>query len=54
MAPLSPGAVLLEGGGDRILMPSSIEFAMIEELVDILKPFNDATKILLVVNCILL
>ena len=39
-------AVLLEDGGDRILMPSSSEFAVIEELVDILKPFNDATKIL--------
>ena len=39
-------AVLLEDGGDRILMPSSNEFAVIEELVDILKPFNDATEIL--------
>ena len=39
-------AVLLEDGGDRILMPSSVEFAVIEELVDILKPFNDATEIL--------
>ena len=39
-------AVLLEDGGDRILMPSSSEFAVIEELVDILKPFNDATEIL--------
>ena len=27
-------------------MPSSNEFAVIEELVDILKPFNDATEIL--------
>ena len=36
-------AVLLEDGGDRILMPSSSEFA---ELVDILKPFNDASEIL--------
>ena len=39
-------AVLLEDGGDCILMPSSNEFAVIEELVDILKPFNDATEIL--------
>ena len=39
-------AVLLEDGGDSILMPSSNEFAVIEELVDILKPFNDATEIL--------
>ena len=39
-------AVLLEDGGDRVLMPSSTEFAVIEELVDILKPFNDATEIL--------
>ena len=40
-------AVLLEDGGDRILMPSSSEFAVIEELVDyVLKPFNDATETL--------
>ena len=39
-------AVLLEDGGDRVLMPSSNEFAVIEQLVDILKPFNDATEIL--------
>ena len=39
-------AVLLEDGGDRVLMPSSNEFAVIEELLDILKPFNDATEIL--------
>ena len=39
-------AVLLEDGGDRVLMPSSTELAVIEELVDILKPFNDATEIL--------
>ena len=39
-------AVLLEDGGDRVLMPSSTEFAIIEQLVDILKPFNDATEIL--------
>jgi len=37
-------AVLLEDGGDH--MPSSNEFTVIEELVDILKPFNDATEIL--------
>jgi len=39
-------AVLLEDGGDRVLMPSSTEFAVIEELVKILKPFDDATDIL--------
>ena len=39
-------AVLLEDGADCVLMPSSTEFAVIEELVDILKPFNDATEIL--------
>ena len=39
-------AVLLEDGGDRVLMPSATEFSVIEELVDILKPFNDATEIL--------
>ena len=38
-------AALLEDGGDRILMPSSNEFAVIEELAVILKPFNDATAI---------
>ena len=39
-------AVILEDGGDHVLMPSSTEFAVIEELVDILKPFNNATEIL--------
>ena len=39
-------AVLLEDGGDHVLMPSSTEFTVIEELVDILKPFNDVTEIL--------
>jgi len=39
-------AVLLEDGGDRVLMPSSPEFAVIEELVKILKPFDDATDVL--------
>ena len=39
-------AVLLEDGGDCVLIPSSTEFAVIEQLVDILKPFNDATEIL--------
>ena len=32
--------------GDRVLMPSATEFAVVKELVDILKPFNDATEIL--------
>ena len=39
-------AVLLEDGGDRILMPSATEFAVIEELVKILEPFDEATDIL--------
>jgi len=39
-------AVLLEDGGDRVLMPSSTEFTVIEELVKILKSFDDATDIL--------
>ena len=39
-------AVLLEDGGDRVLMPSSTEFAAIEELVKILKPFDDANDVL--------
>ena len=38
--------VLLENGGDCVLMPSSSKFAVIEEIVDILKPFNNATEIL--------
>ena len=39
-------AVLLEDCGDHVLMPSATEFAVVEELVDILKPFNNATEIL--------
>jgi len=39
-------AVLLEDGSDCILMPSTTEFAAIEELMKILKPFDDATDIL--------
>ena len=38
--------VLLEDGGDCILIPSSTKFAMTEELVETLKPFDDATEIL--------
>ena len=38
--------VLLENGGDCVLMPSSSKFAVIEEIVDILKSFNNATEIL--------
>ena len=36
-------AVLLEDGGDCVLMPSSTEFAVIE-LGNILKLFNDTTE----------
>ena len=39
-------AALLEDGGNHVLMPSATEFAVIEELVKILKPFDDATDIL--------
>jgi len=39
-------AALLEDGGDRALMPSSTEFVVIEELVKMLTPCDDATNIL--------
>ena len=38
--------VLLEDDGDCVPVPSSSKFAVIEEIVDILKPFNNATEIL--------